>query len=55
MNDSEISNFQLFRDCLATPLIEKSAEKPKKSGRKSRGNGRRKTASMFIFFCFGAS
>jgi len=49
MDDIQVSNFQLFRDCLATPLIEKSAERPKKSSRKSRGNGRRKTASMFIF------
>ncbi|PMD67271.1 uncharacterized protein K444DRAFT_515846 [Hyaloscypha bicolor E] len=41
MEASEESNFQIFRDCLSTPLIEKSAEQPVKSARKARG---RKTA-----------
>jgi hypothetical protein len=44
MNDDEISNFQLFRDCLSTPLIEKSAEKPTKKSRRTRGKGVQKTA-----------
>ncbi|CZT08379.1 hypothetical protein WAI453_007274 [Rhynchosporium graminicola] len=37
MNDIEESNFQLFRDCLATPLIEKSTNTPTKPPRKARG------------------
>lgn len=41
----EEANFQLFRDCLSTPLIEKSSTTPpKKRVRKVRGAGRRKTA-----------
>lgn len=36
MNDSEESNFQLFRDCLSTPLIEKSTATPAKKPRKAR-------------------
>jgi len=40
MEDPESSNFQLFRDCIYTPLIEKSVTKPEKKTRK----GRRKTA-----------
>jgi len=44
MEEVETDNFQLFQDCLATPLIEKSAEKPRKQGRKARGG--RKKASM---------
>jgi hypothetical protein len=38
MNDDEISHFQVFRDCLATPIIEKSSEnqKPKKQRRKAK-------------------
>jgi hypothetical protein len=43
MKEDELANFATFRDCLATPLIEKSAEKPRKS-RKSRANAGRKTA-----------
>ncbi len=42
MGQTEEANFQIFRDCLATPLIEKSATEPKKpktarvkAGRKS--------------------
>lgn len=35
-------NFQLFRDCLSTPLIEKSSIKPAKKVRKARAG--RKTA-----------
>jgi hypothetical protein len=38
------TNFQTFRDCLATPLIEKSTSESSKSSRKTRGNGRRRTA-----------
>lgn len=41
MNEAEDTNFQIFRDCVATPLIEKSSEPAKK---KPRANGRRKTA-----------
>lgn len=44
MDKSEIFNFQLFRECLSTPLIEKSSLTPEKKSRKSRGNSRRKTA-----------
>lgn len=35
MNDDEVANFKLFRDCLATPLIKISAvnEQPKKKAR----------------------
>jgi hypothetical protein len=40
MEDPESSNFQLFRDCISTPLIEKSVTKPEKKTRK----GRKKTA-----------
>ena len=42
MNENERSNFQTFRDCLATPLIQKSVEKPasnkSRKGRVSRGS-----------------
>jgi hypothetical protein len=44
MEDPESSNFQLFRDCISTPLIERSTTSPSKKTRKGRGNGRRKTA-----------
>ncbi|KAH7369834.1 hypothetical protein BKA65DRAFT_561149 [Rhexocercosporidium sp. MPI-PUGE-AT-0058] len=37
MDDVEESNFQLFRDCLSTPLIEKSTSTPTKKARKARG------------------
>ncbi|RDW78336.1 hypothetical protein BP5796_06188 [Coleophoma crateriformis] len=38
--DEELSNYQLFRDCLSTPLIEKSVgDEPKK--RKARKYGRK--------------
>jgi hypothetical protein len=37
MESPEDSNFQIFRDCLSTPLIEKSAEQPVKKTRKARG------------------
>lgn len=40
MDDIEESNFQLFRDCLSTPLIEKSSSTPTKKARKAR-NGRK--------------
>lgn len=42
MNEDEISTFRVFRDCLATPLIEKSADnqKSKKQSRKAKA-GRR--------------
>jgi len=36
MDHSEESNFQLFRDCLSTPLIEKSTTTPAKKPRKAR-------------------
>lgn len=38
MNEDETSNFQLLRDCLATPLVEKAAvkEKPQKKIRKAK-------------------
>jgi 5-methylcytosine-specific restriction endonuclease McrA len=41
---AEEANFQIFRDCLSTPLIEKFSTQPAKKTRKARGNGRRKTA-----------
>jgi hypothetical protein len=44
MEDPESSNFQLFRDCISTPLIEKTTTLPSKKARNIRGNGRRKTA-----------
>lgn len=43
MEDVERSNFQLFRDCLSTPLIEKSTEQPPKTKR-ARNKSGRKTA-----------
>jgi len=43
MEGPEEGNFQIFRDCLSTPLIEKSSNRPAKKPRKARGNGRRKT------------
>jgi hypothetical protein len=48
MEPFEDSNFQIFRDCLSTPLIEKSSEQPTKKTRKARGNGRRKSATKPI-------
>jgi len=44
MEVPEDANFQVFRECLSTPLIEKSSEQPAKKTRKARGNNRRKTA-----------
>jgi hypothetical protein len=41
-DESEVANFQLFRECLSTPLIEKSSITPPKKGRKARAG--RKTA-----------
>jgi hypothetical protein len=43
MEDVESANFQLFRDCLSTPLIEKSTEQPSKT-KKIRNKSGRKTA-----------
>ncbi|TAQ89877.1 hypothetical protein B7494_g1816 [Chlorociboria aeruginascens] len=37
-------NFPIFRDCLSSPLIQKSAAEPPKINRKARGRGGRKTA-----------
>jgi hypothetical protein len=42
METSEDANFQVFRDCLSNPLIEKSSQQPPKKTRKARV--RRKTA-----------
>ena len=39
-----MANFQAFRDCLSTPLIEKSSVEPTKKTRKSRGKAGRKNA-----------
>jgi len=44
MDEAESANFQLFRECLSTPLIEKSSAKLEKKTRKARGSSRRKTA-----------
>jgi hypothetical protein len=41
-DENESSNFQLFRECLSTPLIEKSSIAPTKKARKARAG--RKTA-----------
>jgi hypothetical protein len=46
MEGVESFNFKLFRDCFASPLIEKSAQKPTRKNKKARGNGRRKSASQ---------
>ena len=43
-NNESATNFQIFRDCLATPLIEISTKESSTSSRKARGSGRRKTA-----------
>lgn len=43
MDKIQSYNFQAFRDCLATPLIEQSAQQPIKS-KKSRSKSGRKTA-----------
>lgn len=40
ISEDEGSNFQLFRDCLSTPLIEKSTGEAAKKKRKLR-NGRK--------------
>jgi len=42
MDKAEESNYQIFRDCLATPLIEKSTTEPKKP-KKARAKAGRKT------------
>ena len=42
MEQAESFNFQLFRDCLSNPLIEKSTEAPSKI--KTRNKSGRKTA-----------
>jgi hypothetical protein len=42
ISDEESTNFQVFRDCLSAPLIEKSTSNTAKPKRKA--NGRRKTA-----------
>ena len=44
MEGVEISNFQCFRDCFASLLIEKSAQELSRKGRKARQNGQRKMA-----------
>ncbi|TVY91474.1 hypothetical protein LAWI1_G003256 [Lachnellula willkommii] len=41
-DENEEHNFQLFRECLSTPLIEKSSTAPTKKVRKARAG--RKTA-----------
>ena len=46
MEGVENFNFKLFRDCFASPLIEKSAQEPTRKNKKARGNGRRKSASQ---------
>jgi hypothetical protein len=44
MEAAEDANFQVFRDCLSGPLIEKSSTELGKKHRKARGNSRRKAA-----------
>ncbi|KAL3426450.1 YisB protein [Phlyctema vagabunda] len=41
ITDDEISNFELFRDCLSTPLIDQSIDGATKKTRKRKGNGRK--------------
>lgn len=36
--DLEASNFELFRDCLSTPLIEKSLGEPQKKTKKRKSD-----------------
>lgn len=44
LNAEETANFELFRDCLSTPLIDKFATKPPKSkGKRKSGHGRKKS------------
>jgi hypothetical protein len=44
INAEETANFELFRDCLSTPLIDKFATKPPKSkGKRKSGHGRKKS------------
>ena len=45
MEGAESFNFKLFRDCFASPLIEKSAQQPPSKSKKARGNGKRKSTS----------
>lgn len=44
MDETESANFQQFRECLSTPLIEKSSTKSETKTRKTGGSSRRKTA-----------
>jgi hypothetical protein len=48
MEDVENANFQIFRDCLSTPLIEESSAQSTNKSRKARRNSRRKTAIKSI-------
>jgi hypothetical protein len=44
INAEETANFELFRDCLSTPLIDKFATKPPKpKGKRKSGHGRKKS------------
>ncbi|CAL3971857.1 unnamed protein product [Diplocarpon coronariae] len=47
MDGIEDSNFQLFRDCLSTPLIEISTNTPTRKARKARG-GRKNTIKTVV-------
>lgn len=43
IEDAEQSNFEVFRECLATPLISLAAIKPSKQTKKRKGTGRKNT------------
>ena len=45
MDENERSNFQTFRDCLATPLIQKSTQDTSLSKRGESRKGKKKTVS----------
>jgi hypothetical protein len=45
MEGVESFNFKLFRDCFASPLIAKSTQEPPGKTKRTRGNGKRKSAS----------
>jgi len=43
----ETANFELFRDCLSTPLIQKFATSPpKEKGKRKTGHGRKKSQAV---------
>lgn len=43
---TEVANFEIFRDCLSTPLIQKCTAEPPKSQRKRLGASGRKNTQV---------